>query len=152
MRGPAAESGSRKLEPRVRSASSAEGLGRWTCGPGSRTGLTRHELVRAGPLFLIVMQGPQIDDDLGALVHRKLADAARTGKGEAPCSRSAPPHVAHLRPSSPLCPHSHGSLPQLLQLQSEPRQGSCVGPCTHAHSCLSGQVAVCLGLLRWVQT
>lgn len=45
---------------------------------GSRTEhvLTWHELVGPVPLLLIVMQCPQIDDNICALVNGKLADAA----------------------------------------------------------------------------
>lgn len=73
--------------------------------PGSRTehGLTGHELFRPVPFLLIVMQCPQIDDNIGALVNGKLADAApererKSGSGilssltcSAPSPHSPPP-------------------------------------------------------------
>lgn len=51
----------------------------WLHG-GTEHGLTGHELVGPVPFLLIVMQCPQIDDNICALVDGKLADAAREGK------------------------------------------------------------------------
>lgn len=55
----------------------------WLHGPvAGQTGhgLTGHELVGPVPFLLIVMQCPQIDDNVCALVNGKVADAAREGR------------------------------------------------------------------------
>lgn len=75
--------------------------------PGGRTehGLTGHELVGPVPFLLIVMQCPQIDDNICALVNGKLADAAREGKERGVWNIVLPHLLSHLlSPESPQSP------------------------------------------------
>lgn len=138
----------------------------WLCGPGCRTGqgLTRHELVRLVPLLLIVMQRPQIDDNVCALVHSKLTDAAperkrKSGSGtlsSLPCSASCP-LIPPPWGKCPLLPRSHSLTfssasassnlnPSLLQ--PFPPDSLCLNTCVCGLWCLAVDVGVRLELRR----
>ena len=85
----------------------------------SRTGnrLTGHELVGLVPFLLVVMQCPQVDDNICALVNSKLADAVpererRRGLAHRPPPPAQPPASTVLHPKgqgpfTPLCPLPH---------------------------------------------
>lgn len=98
--------------------------------PGSKTegGLTGHELVGPVPLLLIVMQCPQIDDNICALVDSKLANAVpkREKKEESKIlsfpNCSAPsfhsPPAWGKKPYTSLCPLPH-LFPSFFQIRYE---------------------------------
>lgn len=103
--------------------------------------LTRHEQVGPVPLLLIVMQCPQIDDDICVLVNGKFANAAPEREGR-PWSLAQPqasmvPQPWGKEPFTPSCPLPHLFL-SFCQMHYESRPLFLAGTNASTHAGMSG--------------
>ena len=124
--------------------------------PGGRTeqGLTGHEQVGLLPLLLIVMQCPQVDHNVCALVNGKVANAApererKRGSGVLSFPTCSAPSLRGPYPGekSPLLPHATPSCP-LLHLLLSFCQIECESSPLFLTSTWDQHLCVCQGL--WV--